>query len=280
MIALLLLVSVMLASQQPQTDTGKHYESAGNNKNLPAVAVPVYNSLPAPADKRDAPEHARQEREDRRAERDFKATVALIVLTFLLAVFTALLWVSTRNLATEAVAANRRQAGEVRESLNIGERTVTTMENNAQRQLRAYLSRGDFSGSIVQEFHKGGRIYELRWRVHNDGQTPAYDVAACAGISLCAAEAPPDDFDGLKAIQSTAQVIGPGQSVLMATQSEQFDRDAIGLLRDGKFRLVVAANVTYRDAFDDTHFLRFIASPPVVSEGLGREPREYRNDAD
>ena len=74
------------------------------------------------------------------------STLALAGITAVLAFYTACLWGATRKLVDEAKSASKDQSDDMKESLRIATESanstaalVTTMEANAQRELRAYI---------------------------------------------------------------------------------------------------------------------------------------------
>jgi hypothetical protein len=122
-------------------------------------------------------------------------TGGLVMVTLGLAIYTAKLWGATKTLSQDARATAERQAGEVRESLAISTRMVETMERNAERQLRAYLTVR--TGKIFVDERKEGQWW-LEWspQITNVGRTPAYDVDVLGRAEILPIPLQPDvDLD-------------------------------------------------------------------------------------
>jgi hypothetical protein len=249
MIALLLLVCAT-ASQQPQADTGKHRCAPADDERPPAESVPIDHPPPAVAANADPREGAEPQEEKADAE------VALVYLTAALAFFTFLLWISTQSLAAEAVVTGRRQATEVRESLDIGRRTVETMQANANMQLRAYVAVED---AVISDPLSDD---EVRIAVHikNFGQTPAADFRCrFAVIVVDDPDSARPDFESL-AKQWSPQPqssLAPGGVVTLLTGMSPFNTAERDALKKGTKGLYVFGEVHYEDAFGTGRSTRF-----------------------
>src|SRR5262249_29445895 len=128
------------AVQQPKPQANKDGDSAAHVQR-PAPSPPAASQpIPASATESKSAEKPEQQHDYTTAEwRLVQVTLLLVIVTAALAVYTANLWGATKRLAEDAKTTSDRQAREVRESLDIGQRTVKTMENTAEHQLRAYL---------------------------------------------------------------------------------------------------------------------------------------------
>ncbi len=158
-------------------------------------------------------------------------TWALVFVTLGLAIYTAKLWGATKSLSEDAKNTSERQAGEMRASLSIAQKTadaakqsadvaeeqrgvlqrqaehledqaaqlratVTQMKETAQRQLRAYVTM-DASGFQDQKPAdpvNGVPEQFFFWNVWimNTGQTPAYDLSVESTLGIHPFPLPPN----------------------------------------------------------------------------------------
>ena len=187
------------------------------------------------------------------------ATIALAVVTTGLAVFTGRLFYATNTMVKDAKATGERQAEEMKESLEIAnrsaqasERTVKTMEGTAERRLRAYVAVETIS---INEVFAGGTPY-TEVRIKNFGQTPAYKFSCLGGITLGTS------FDILP--PATGSIITP-QSGLPPTATvvhkdgarRPLKPEEIAALTTGAQTLWVYGIITYRDAFGIDRFTNY-----------------------
>lgn len=154
------------------------------------------------------------------------ATAALVGVTAVLAWFTYHLWKATGALVADTA-------------------------ENAQRQLRAYLS--IHGGEIVDQAEH--TVYELKPVVRNAGQTPAYDVYYFARARALRRTFPPDfDFriDDSHHKGTIGALASQDERIIHVLADDalppfEWDGDAPGL---GKtLYLCVYGTVFYRDAF-------------------------------
>jgi len=111
-----------------------------------------------------------------------------------LAIYTACLWGATKRLAKDAKDTSDRQSREMQESLriatesaNAAKLTVQTMDDTAQRQLRAYIS---ITGGEMVEKIEGSNIFGFKVTFKNAGQTPAMTLSPGRNASSWTCRAP------------------------------------------------------------------------------------------
>lgn len=108
-------------------------------------------------------------------------TLILAVITAILTGYTAKLWGATKSLAEDAERTATRQASEMQTSLRIAQEsadaaknTALTMEETAERELRAYMMVNEVE--IVNDPEPGYSGAYVYIHIKNFGQTPATDI--------------------------------------------------------------------------------------------------------
>jgi hypothetical protein len=184
-------------------------------------------------------------------------------------------------------SASERQAGEVRESLRIGQETVGTMQRNAERQLRAYITIKKCR--VLCEQRPAGLWLEWHPEIINTGQTPAYDLRCAAKAGIKPSTLPPGT-DLMQEIERTGEgsqyVLGPGQMIWNAPHLNR--HMSAGDLKNLKSPWPTSAFyvwgiVTYKDIFGKEHWTTFcsVADWDPSGNPLSRcAPQHNEADAD
>jgi hypothetical protein len=234
--ALFLLALIALStgaqSQQPGSNSLSGFapaaEERGTDKNPVAVKV-----LPSPDTEAQAAKQEEYRKEKAKEDRWLtNSTVWLAFVTTALAIFTGFLWRTTYKLVDEG-------------------------KNTAKRQLRAYVFyRPDLPISIpvLTEWHTTG----MKFRVHNNGQTPAYDLRQLTLIGLrernIGVVLHPIGFEE----DGSRFVLNPGMhsEQLMRTTAPlpQVDMDRF---RAGTHAIYIWGEARYRDTFGDHQWCRY-----------------------
>lgn len=181
----------------------------------------------------------------------------LVLFTFVIAIFTI-------KLANATIALH-----------SATNQLVTGGENNAERQLRAYV----FSTAAHLDVTKEG-FYKVTVDISNTGQTPAYNLRSWIAIQAMDPTAtefhrPPTD------IKDTGSVCAGGKFIL----SEIRPKPAILLendIRAGRAVLFVWGEVIYRDVFKKirSHRFRFRYTLNELNKGMGLAATEEGNEDD
>lgn len=180
----------------------------------------------------------------------FKITDSLLVLfTFILAIFTGLLWRSTKKLWKEAIKASgiaQQSANAATKAADAAERTVNTMKDIAERQLRAYVS------VATAEIHDlaAGLTPRAHLVIRNSGQTPAYHLIGIYGMAMEVswdALTPPssDPID----VTATSLAAGAPTNQFISAPRPLKDGEREALI-DGSKTLWVYGEMRYRDTFN------------------------------
>lgn len=144
--------------------------------------------------------------------------------------------------------------------------TVTTMERNAERQLRAYITvEPGGIGRWELEESPHGRI-----TARNVGHTPAYDVEVAVKTGIVDELPSTDITDTASVITTGDMVIVPGGHQNMAFYPEgTIGPKEFEDVFTGKKAVIVLGYVRYRDIFDKkrrTSFCHFYRGPDLSVE--------------
>jgi hypothetical protein len=217
----------------------------------------------------------------------FFTSLLVIVGLFQLGVFYWQLRLIRRSLIDAERAANaaQRSADIATRQADTARATLETMQDTAQRQLRAYVV------ALGKDFSQRGTDdrFVLHIDIRNTGQTPAYNVKAVS--RTCVLEHPLNtafDFTLNEGVEPSVTMLGPQQffehdsvaeSVLSDIQLSEI-RAAIGP-GDIGIRLYTYGTVTYRDAFQIERHTNFCFSLIWGDDGTAvAHASQYHNDAD
>jgi len=181
--------------------------------------------------------------------------------------------------ATIAATAAKESADTAKIQAGVARDTLQTMQDTAERQLRAYVG---VSEASIHKVETGAP--EAIVSIKNFGQTPAYDVQAW--IHMWIAEYPltvtvlpdaPADFP-----KSTA-VLHPGiQTAFVMPKEPPVKKELIPLLGTAIGTIYVYGTIKYRDAFrrDRTTKYRLIYGGREPSIGTFMKADEQGNETD
>ena len=149
----------------------------------------------------EADANAAEEKQNRRESaiqevRVADATYFLAVVTMLLAVFTGGLWFVTYRLAKDAKDTSKRQAEEMKNSLNLADEAIRTTRDAYIASERPWIS----VEAIVDTdlIRKDGNVeFGIRFTVKNHGSSPAINVRVC--YEVVALRVAADPFGGARA---------------------------------------------------------------------------------
>jgi len=151
--------------------------------------------------------------------------------------------------------------------------TIKTVQENAQRELRAYVSVRPVAikGLVAGEYPVV--LYEMT----NTGSTPAYKLKSAASIALMKYPATSLTVTMDPASQPHQVTVFPGQSHQAETNRKHtINQDQIySMLRGDEYRLYVIGLVTYEDAFGkkrETEFCCIVGGDRLTKSLEGRKP--------
>jgi len=181
----------------------------------------------------------------------------MIRYTFWLMIFTGVLAISTIGLWVVTLFARKdtkKAVGAAQKSADAAEKIVLTMQDTAQRQLRAYIC---IPGATIKLIKKSDSMYaHVVLRYKNAGQTPGYDVKTW--IALDIAEYPLNKIlvQHPQDAKYTPIIISPGseQYLVNETVITPEQRPMIGT---AKATLYVYGEVLYRDVFGIERFTKY-----------------------
>jgi hypothetical protein len=272
------------AGQQPERQAPKKEQAATRVQQRPTDTLPAKLATRPPAN---------EPRPEGQPEHEHKstlpewlvalATVGLVGVTAVLARYTFKLWEATKALAQDAKATADRQAGEVRESLEIGRRTVETMAETAERQLRAYVTVGDVQANPPSASPQNP--FYVYCRIYNAGQTPAYRVAP---VFTWVFE--PPDFDPRTLLPlDPDKVVGPRSRPMLGPAHHiavspigpiEVAAANIDLIKKGELCLYVLGTAWYVDAFKVERWTNSCIFLNIERGNWLPRVTEYGNDAD
>ncbi|MBV9567032.1 MAG: hypothetical protein JO172_02740 [Hyphomicrobiales bacterium] len=132
-------------------------------------------------------------------------------------------------------------------------KTVATMSDTAERQLRAYI--GVLSGVIQPGIVDGIPGLLTRVEVKNFGQTPAYDFRSWIRVLIDHPNATPFQFpDSL--INHPRSLVSPQVSISIDAGFSP-PNDLLSEIKSGAKKLFVWGRIEYRDAFGRPRFFVF-----------------------
>jgi len=227
----LLLLFGFAQSQEPPKPKAPDQKAKTSQRG--SEQSPIFVKTPRPSTQAERDYEAYEKHEKPENERwTTRATVALAGITLGLAIFTALLWNATRKLVTDA-------------------------KDTAQRQLRAYVFyRPDLPIHIpnMNELHTTG----VKFRIHNSGQTPAYDLRHVTLIGLrersLSIVLHPVDFpeDGSRV------ALNPGMHSEQVMKTDlPYPQADIDRFRAGTHAVYIWGEARFRDTFGAPQWVRY-----------------------
>jgi hypothetical protein len=154
-----------------------------------------------------------------------------------------------------AAAQTDRMIGHAETQAATGKESLELTRDTAKRQLRAYVAVRD--AKVI--FHEDGML-EASLKLHNCGQTPAYELKGAhkAGFShypIPDLGTPPAD------VRRSVSLVGADNSFYILSPLTQLKgatiEQAIDELGRPNSVFFLAGHFTYRDVFEDEHFIRF-----------------------
>lgn len=268
--AVILIAGITIAKSQQSVpspvETGqKHITTTITNKSKAkqpgSYEVPLVVEIkPIPPVKDEIDKETKEREGKESSDRwTFIFSALVTVANCFLAIFTILLWRSTDKLWLSAKA----QSGDMKQSLEIAKdsadatkKIVSTMESNAKKQLRSYLSVIIDTGIYQDE----KLLFEAKPSLRNTGFTPAYKVSYWAKAGVFPSPLP-DNFTLTSEAEMTKRdaVLAPHHSFqLSALVEKRFGDSEAEDIKFGKGKKVyVWGKVIYEDIFGETHYTNF-----------------------
>lgn len=226
--------------QSAQTKEPSQAEQRGSDKSPLVVRI----IAPQDGEQKTAKEEEYRKEKAQEDRRLVWATIWLAFVTTALAIFTAFLWLSTKRLVVES-------------------------KNTAKRQLRAYVFYRPVLPVYIPtlaEWHTVG----MRFMIHNNGQTPAYDLRQVTNVGLRPSaidiELHPVDFDE----DGSRFVLNPGMHSEQVMRTDgPISQENIARFRARTHALYVWGEARYKDAFGDPQWCRYAFQISGEGEGSG-----------
>ena len=177
--------------------------------------------------------------------------IALIALCQLVATIWGLLYIRGTLRATLKAVEDTSEATEAMRSANV------IAENTAERQLRAYVVGKDH---VVEQFFNNGRA-KFIVRLHNSGQTPAYEVRCVTLV-----RATDEDVDAYRFLFRKSEkfgvfsnaIIGAGDFHVLENRAKTSLAHADwAAIVSGQVKMIFCGIVSYRDVFGKRHLTTF-----------------------
>lgn len=153
----------------------------------------------------------------------------------------------------ESLVDTKVAADAAQKSADAAERTVSTMKDTAERQLRAYL--------VVENAQIIPNPQRINIIIRNTGQTPAFDVQHWGSASMKAFPlSTTEDFPAPSGLLFMSKnTVGPGITVHKYIVIPLFSAIDTAELVSGQKAIYVWGDVTYRDAFNVIRHTRYRA---------------------
>jgi hypothetical protein len=264
------------SSQPPQSKSKGSKQQTANDLRGTEQSPLVIKVLPTPKTK----EESAQDRNDHneKAATDWwlvRFNGALVVVVFL-----QWIWmVRQEKWMRKNIEIAQKAADAAKESAEVAQTTVKTMEDTAERQLRAYIhvGGGKDKGPIL-DAPDGPEVWLL---LKNTGQTPAYKVEHWIKAGILPYPLNSDLTGPDESAKMTKIVLPPGVEMnLFWKTGTPLERAQIDAIRDGtECRLYVWGEVHYLDAFDKPRFTKFRFMHGGPTRGVDIEACEEGNDA-
>lgn len=183
----------------------------------------------------------------------------MIRYTFWLMIFTGVLAISTIGLWIVTFLAGKdtkKAADSAQKSADVAERTVETMADTAQRQLRAYV----FTKLDNQFIISSNGILSVTIKIKNFGQTPAYDLVSSLIMifrrlpinSTNKLDVPSFDSDPSKS------PLAPGEFDYQDLSfKDSLSQDFISDVEAGNGAFFIIGEIKYVDIFNNPHNTKF-----------------------
>jgi hypothetical protein len=187
-----------------------------------------------------------------------------------------------RDTITEMGRISDKQSADMRDSIIESRNMIDTMETNARRELRAYLTIE--IGDATSQDRMGGIKFAIHPILRNSGKTPGHKVRFRSHIGLMdrplpgsGDTVPPRGFAyPLPKPPRGSSIIGAngGQLVLVTVMDDFVNDHWVSGIRNGTGPILcVWGEVTYEDIFGSPHWLKF--SYFVVWSPKGTRPETY-----
>jgi len=143
--------------------------------------------------------------------------------------------------------------------------TVKTMEDTAERQLRAYVFITDGNISIDPT------TFRIFIKLRNSAQTPGYEFSTWLGGGIYRDDDSPFPLD-TKPLgeRSVASIIGPGETVDIDSRNSSISQEEISAIIDEYLAIFVWGGCDYTDTFGKRWSFVFrmkVSSPAMSAEG-------------
>lgn len=196
---------------------------------------------------------------------EYRDAVTALATVFI-ASFTLTLWLSTKRLSKEAETASgisNKAANAATKAAAAAERTVNTMEDTAERQLRAYIS-VSLDTVIFQNAAKR-QPFVVFCDLKNSGQTPARSMFYNARADMLPYPLP-EDFDfpmrPEQEFTTSTGTVGTDETFKIAATVDRFYNwsELVAIRRGKTRRLYMYDTIHYRDIFGKPQYTDFSQS--------------------
>lgn len=217
----------------------------------------VIKAIPTPKTEAEAAAEAQDKQEKTANDRQLvywtRALLGVGIVQFLVLVVQAIVFGRQARRLRQTVDEMKIATKATEKAANAAERTVSTMKDTAERQLRAYVS----IATIEITDLKAGLTPIAHVVVRNYGQTPAYELTSIQGMSMGVswdALTPPSP----EPIEVTATSLAPSAIVEQDISAPRpLVADEREALLDGSKTLWVYGEMRYKDAFKIERFTEF-----------------------
>jgi hypothetical protein len=251
-------------SPPESTSTQQTQSAPGQNQDKPSAPIPalIVNASGSTSPRADnTTENSREESQDRLAFWVAVSTIAVGIFTAGLLAVAFLQWRWTRK-------------------------TVESMEDTAERQLRAYITlcidnrngpAGAKGAAALKIDAYTQRVCGAICRIRNAGQTPAYDVVARGVLKILPYPQSKEwkRYTIDRTLMTSRFVLGPQQESDIGCEAE----DAIFMRIPDKSAFYIYGRIEYRDAFNQSRVTDYCFVGGLENGVFASKPAEYGNEA-
>lgn len=273
LVALAIVLIAGNAWAQSEQKVTKHQTTTPANQRETDKQPIAVKLIPTEKSQEDATQEAKERAEKSTTDKWLIGIGVVQCAIFLLQLF-AFLYQSARlrdtvkEMRISAAAAEKaaqEQSADMKNSLTIakdsaeaGTRMATALEDNAKRQMRAYIS-ALLETEVPQDRSTGWR-YEIRMKIVNTGFTPAHAVNFSIRTAILDSVLP-DTFDfslPLSTDEERGFISYGGSNTISASLPELVTDEEINEIKSGSnLRLYVYGTVGYKDIFGIYHYTNF-----------------------
>jgi hypothetical protein len=186
--------------------------------------------------------------------------------------------------AAMAANASKDAADTAKIQAEVARGTLLTMQDTAERQLRAYIIAKAIDADEVRiNGSEDAVMVTVRIVIKNTGQTPAHNLKIASKTELVRHPIPlPFNFTLISGPDPSVSLLGAGESIESESRpNEPFDGNAMMVAKEPECgaQIYTWGTVTYRDVFGNDQWTNFCSSLIFRGDEILAHASEHHNDA-